>query len=146
MQADKTATLDEQEAIKQHQTDDARKMAREAERTVRPLPDEKIYDVTVENSGLPGLAAPKPMTITNENALLIATNQNGSVSIMTTNHEFVVGIVLNQFETNAPAPNSHFSKVVTKAQPVDPMLDETECILKDYIALSSSNRTLIADH
>jgi carboxyl-terminal processing protease len=146
LQADKTATLDEQEAIKQHQTDDARKMAREAERTVRPLPDEKIYDVTVENSGLPGLAAPKPMTITNENALLIATNQNGSVSIMTTNHEFVVGIVLNQFETNASAPNSHFSKVVTKAQPVDPMLDETECILKDYIALSSSNRTLIADH
>ena len=60
-----------------------------------PLPNEKIYDITVENSELPGLT-PEPMIITNENALLIATNQNGSVSIMTTNHEVVAGIVWSQ--------------------------------------------------
>jgi carboxyl-terminal processing protease len=146
LQADKTATLNEQEAIKQHLTDDARNEAREAERAMRPLPDEKIYTNTVENAELPGLPPPAPLTETNENALLIATNQNGSVLAMTTNNEVVTGIVLSQFETNVPAANSHFGKVITKTQLVDPMLDETERILEDYIALSSSNRTLIADH
>jgi carboxyl-terminal processing protease len=103
LQADKTATLNEPEAIKQRQADDARMKARAAERAVRPLPDEKIYNITVENSELPGLPAPEPMIVTNENALLLATNQNGSVSIMTTNQEVVAGIVLDQFETNEPA-------------------------------------------
>jgi carboxyl-terminal processing protease len=145
LQADKTATLNEPEAIKQRQSDDARMKARAAERAVRPLPDEKIYNLTVENSGLPGLPAPEPMIVTNEDALLLATNQNGSVSIMTTNQEVVAGIVLEQSETNAPAAGSHFGKVITKAQPVDPMLDESEHILEDYISLLSKNASLIAN-
>jgi carboxyl-terminal processing protease len=148
LQADKTATLNEQEAIKQRRADDARKKARAAERAVRPLPNEKIYDITVENSELPGLVAPEPMIVTNENALLIATNQNGSVSIMTTNHEVVAGIVMGLSKTNAPAAIPHSGNVVTaitKAQPVDPMLDESEHILEDYISLLSKSASLIAN-
>jgi carboxyl-terminal processing protease len=148
LQADRTTTLNEQEAIRQRQTDDSRKEAREAEQAMRPLPEAKIYDITVENSELPGLPAPESLTLTNENALVITTNQNGTVSAMTTNNDVVVGITLDaRFldGTNAPFANSNFGKVITKAQPVDAMLDETERILEDYITLSSSNRTLIAN-
>ena len=144
MQAEKTVPLNEQEAIKQRQVNDARRWARESERVMRPLPDEMIHSITVENSALPGLPPPEPLAATNEDALLIATNENGSVSIMTTNHELAVGIVLDQFETNEPAAHSHFGKVITKPQP-DPMLDEAERILEDYVALSSSNHTLIVN-
>ena len=144
LQADKTATINEQEAIRQRQTEDARKLAREVEEAVRPLPDETIYGLTVENSGLPGLPAPEALCTTNLNALLTSTNENGSVSIMTTNNEFAVGIVLNKFETNAPAGHLHLGTVVTKPQP-DPMLDETERILLDYILSLSKNAGLVAN-
>jgi carboxyl-terminal processing protease len=153
LQADRTATLNEHDAIMERQTNYARAMERMAEIAVRPLPDEKIYDITVENAGLPGLPAPEPLTATNENALVIATNENGSVTIMTTNNEVAVGIPLKQAGTNAPAAGSHFADVVTKAEIVDPMvnmymntiLNETENILEDYISALSSNRTLIAN-
>jgi hypothetical protein len=63
---------------------------------------------------------------------------------MTTNNEFAVGIVLNKFETNAPAGHLHLGTVVTKPQP-DPMLDETERILLDYILSLSKNAGLVAN-
>ncbi len=145
LQAANTATLNEHDEIVERQTNYARIMARAAERAVRPLPDEKIYDITVENAGLPGLPSPEPLTATNDDALVIATNENGSATIMTTNSEVAVGIPLKQAGTNTPAAGSHFADVVTKAQPVDPILNETENILEDYISALSSNRTLIAN-
>ena len=145
LQADNTASLNEHDAIMQMQTNYARNMKRAAERAMRPLPGEKIYDITVENAGLSGLPASEPLIATNENALVIATNENGSVTIMTTNNAVAAGIPLKQDETNAPAAGSHFADVVTKTQDVDPILDETENILDDYILNLSSNRTLIAN-
>jgi carboxyl-terminal processing protease len=143
LQADKTATLNEQEAIKQRQAENVRKDLRAAERAGRPLPDEKIYDITLENSDQPGLAAPEPMLATNGTVLLIATNQNGSVSTMTTNHEVVTGILLDLPETNAPAAKPHCDMVITKAQTFDPALDESEGILEDYVSLLSKKGAIL---
>ncbi|HEY1719521.1 MAG TPA: carboxy terminal-processing peptidase [Verrucomicrobiae bacterium] len=138
LQADKTESLNEQEQLKQIRENQSRQKAYAAERAILPAPDEKIYNITVENAGLPGLTAPEPLTATNKNFVLISTNENGSVSILTTNNETVVGVPLNPIETNASA------EVVTKTQVPDPMLDETEQILEDYISLSSPNHPLIA--
>ena len=49
LQADKTFALNEREEIKQHEEIAGRNNARDAERAVRPVPDETIYDITVEN-------------------------------------------------------------------------------------------------
>lgn len=140
LEADKTTTLNENAAIKERQANYARDLAREAERAVRPLPDETFYALAVTNAELPGLPAPEPLTATNENALLLATNENGSVSVMTTNNEVVTGIALGSIGTN-----SQPGGVVTKTQPIDPVLDETENILEDYISALASSRTLIAN-
>lgn len=141
LQADKTATLNEQQAIHERQADDARRLARDADRALWPLPDEKIYEVTLANADQPGLPAPEPLTATNVDALLLATNANGSVFIQTTNLTYATGLVLNQFETN----HLYYGEVVTGAQPVDPTLDETERILGDYISLLSKSGIMIAN-
>jgi carboxyl-terminal processing protease len=164
LQADKTDTLNEREAIRQHQADDARNLAREAEEAVRPLPNETIYNLTVENSVTNGLPPPEALCTTNFNALLISTNANGSVSIVTTNGSFAVGVLLNEYETNTPAGHLHLGTVVTQPQPApmsqplrvqqpvvvtqpspDAMLDETERILEDYISLLSKDTSFIAN-
>ncbi len=142
--ADKTSTLNEQEAIRQHQADNARDLARQSEWAVRPLPDETVYNLTVENSATNGLPAPAPLAVTNQNARLTFTNKNGSVSIMTTNNDFAVGVVLNQFVTNTPAGRVHLGTVVTQPPP-DWMLDETVNILRDYISLLSKGTGLTAN-
>jgi carboxyl-terminal processing protease len=145
LQADKTVSLNEQTTLKERLKNTERNNARDAERAVRPLPDVTIYTNTIENIGLSSLPAPVSLTATNDNVLLIATNENGSVRMMTTNNEFATGILLRS-ATNAPAADPHFGNVVTKTQPVDPTLEETEQILEDYISLLSKNGALIADH
>jgi carboxyl-terminal processing protease len=140
LQADKTATLNEREAIKERQENYARDMAREAERAARPMPDETVYSIAITNAETAGLPAPEQLTATNESALLIATNENGTVSIMTTNDAVVTGIPLNP-----PATNSLPVEVITKTQQVDPMLNETENIIEDYIQALSANHPLIAN-
>ena len=144
LQADRTVALNEQAMLKEHKKSADQKNARDAERAVRPLPDEIIYTNTVETAGLPGLPPPLSLTATNENLLVFATNANGSVSAMTTNKEIFTGILLRP-PAHAPAAKPPFGTVVTKTQPADPMLDETISILKDYISLLSVNHPLIAN-
>ena len=62
--ADDVATLNEREAIKEREKAAARNKAREAERAARKAPDEKTYELTVENCDQPGL--PPPVGQTNE--------------------------------------------------------------------------------
>ena len=167
LQADKTATLNEQEAIQQRQAENARRLSRATEEAVRPLPDNTIYGITVENSSTNGLPVPESLCVTNLNAMVTATNANGSVCIITTNNNFAVGVILNEFETNTPAGPVHLGTVVTplhlEMTPVqmyptrlqqrtvltqpspDAMLDETEQILEDYISLLSKNAGIIAN-
>jgi carboxyl-terminal processing protease len=122
MQADKTASLNERERLKELQEDDARKKARDLERVARKTPDVKIYELTVEKADVPGL--PPPLGETNS----IAANPPLQPSQLPT----PVGTTI----TAEPTP---------KPPAVDPMLDETERILEDYIPLLSSNHMLIAN-
>jgi carboxyl-terminal processing protease len=120
LQADKTVSLNERERLKKIQEDDARQKARDQERAARKVPDVKIYELTVENAGEPGLPPPQGET----NAVTAASLTPGTNLTQTTS------------TTIAEAP---------KASAVDPILDETERILEDYISLSSSNQMLIAN-
>jgi hypothetical protein len=165
--AEKTATLNEQEAIRQREADNARNLARQAEWAMRPLSNKRIYNITVENAGLPGLPPPEALRTTNLNVVVTATNANGSVCIMTTNNSFAVGVLLSQFETNTPSGPLHLGTVVTQSHPdaalvqprslraqpravvtqsaPDAMLDETERILEDYISLLSKNNSVVVN-
>jgi carboxyl-terminal processing protease len=138
LQADKTASLNEREEIKQREEIAARNKERAAERAVRPLPDEKIYDITVENAGDSGLPAPEAMIMTN------------GVPVPFISYSFDTNFA-NFLGTNAAGLTSVSTN--TAAKPVvvtpilpDPMLDETERILENYISLLFSNKTLIANH
>ena len=121
-QADKTASLNERERLRERQETDARQKAREQERAARKTPDVKIYELTVAKAGEPGL--PPPLGETNT-------------------------VTADKLPAR-PLPTPVGSTSVTTVPPpptppaVDPMLDETERILEDYISLLSSNQVLIA--
>ena len=118
LQADKTASLNERERLKELQEADARQKARNQERAARKAPDVKIYELTVAKAGEPGLPPPlqKTNTVT-ANGLPAGTNSTQTAA----------------------------AKAAGAPKPPDPMLDETERILEDYISLLSSNQMLIAN-
>jgi carboxyl-terminal processing protease len=79
LQADKTASLNEQEELKQAQQNAIRQKLREAERNGRKAPNERIYEITLENvnqHGLPPLLWPTNMTsgFTSTNSPGVTTN------------------------------------------------------------------------
>ena len=119
LQADKTVALNESEELKQREENEARQKAREKELAAREAPDEKIYDLTVENSGQPGLPSPEAMTPTNGVASRVDA---GSINSSKT----------TEVKTSLTFPSD------------DPTLNETENILEDYISLLNANHTLIA--
>jgi carboxyl-terminal processing protease len=124
IQADKTASLNEHERLKERQEADARQKARDQERAARKAPGVKIYELTVAKAGESGL--PPPVGETNT-----VTANNLPARPLPTPAGTTMAVTVPQ-----PKPSS-----------VDPMLDETERILEDYISLSSSsqtNRVLIA--
>jgi carboxyl-terminal processing protease len=122
IQADKTASLNERERLKERQEADARQKARDQERAARKAPDVKIYELTVAKAGDPGL--PPPLGETNT----VTANELPASPLPTP--------VGSANVTTVPPPPTHPA--------VDPMLDETERILEDYISLLSSNQVLIA--
>jgi len=67
LQADKTASLNESDALKQIKQIQARHEAREKERANRKASDEKIYEITVENADQPGLPPQSTNTVGNFN-------------------------------------------------------------------------------
>jgi carboxyl-terminal processing protease len=74
LQADKTASLNEREQIKEHETNQSRQKARDNERDARKASDMKIYEITVENSGQPGL----PAALEETNAIMVTSQPNGT--------------------------------------------------------------------
>ncbi len=107
LQADKTATINEHDALKERENNFLKSKARDAERTARPTDGVKVYDITVKNAELPGLT--------------------------------VAGA-----ETNAAAADQPVAGKKTPP-PFDPMLDETERILQDYISLLGKNSPLMVN-
>jgi carboxyl-terminal processing protease len=120
MQADKTASLNERERLKERQEADARQKARDQERAARKAPDVKIYELTVAKAGEPGL--PPPLGETNT-------------------------VTATKLPAGPLPPPAGSTNVVTvpPLPAVDPMLEETEQILEEYISLLSSNQMLIAN-
>ena len=114
LQTDKTATLNEREALKEREKIAAQNKARDTERDARKAPDEKIYELTVENCDQPG--RPSLPGQTNE---VVASGTTNTVTAA----------------TGGKTP-----------PPIDPMLDETENILEDYVSLLSKSNILIANH
>ena len=115
LQADRTGSLNEPEELKRVEQNALRQNAREAERAKRSAPGEKIYEITVENAGQPGL--PPMRWPTN----MVAAPTNITVKSALT-----------------PGPT-----VGTNAPPTDPWLDETEHILEDYVSLLATNHAAV---
>jgi carboxyl-terminal processing protease len=129
-QADKTAMLNEQEALKERQKISVQKTARDEEISKRNPPNENIYEITVENADDPGLPPPIPLTTTNSGVTLaVSTNTLSQPSQIIEN-------------TNT---NQLSKPVISSAIPPDPMLDEAVRILQDYISALSKNASLIAN-
>jgi carboxyl-terminal processing protease len=139
MQADKTATLNEREAIKERERVATQNIEREKERDARPPAAVKIYDVTVENADQPGLTENVDPSETNAAAYFDQTNS-------TAINKALAGLANDTTNaTNSTKARSVEAAAKKKAAPaIDPMLDETERILEDYISLL--NRPLIANH
>ncbi len=135
LQADKTATLNEREALKELQKNEAMKKARDAEREARPLPPVKIYELTMRNVTEPGL--PEPM-------VLWATNVETRVSngVNPTNFAPAAGLT-NAIANSGSSTNRPGKTTVKKALLPDPMLDEAERILEDYIWLLGKGQPLV---
>jgi carboxyl-terminal processing protease len=127
LELDKTATLNERDAIKERQTNQARQKARDAERDARPLPNEKIYNLTVENADKPGL--PAPLLLTNSTQKIIAA-----------------AAAIPRSTAMKSSPTVSATGEIKSPPEIDPALDETERILQDYISLLAKNSTLIANH
>jgi len=123
-QSDKTASLNERKRLEERQEADARQKAREAERTTRKTPDLKIYELTVKRAGEAGL--PPPLEFTN------AVVANSLPPVPRPAATASTGSTITTTTAGVPASN-------------DPMLDETERILEDYISDLSSNQMLIAN-
>ncbi len=192
-QAERTATLNEHEAITEREQDSLKGRARNQEQQSRPDPGVTLYELTVKNSADPGLPAPKPFLTTNYDAsapvssfvvagswdkffkpdhksgpaapatgsqppdqvVYIFTNFftpgyiAGVTSYFHTNYASVpeaAFIYTHSRATNILAEYDHrlsatnqtvqtFTPVVSRTAMPDPLLEESERILEDYIAL-----------
>ena len=163
LQADKSITLNERQAITERQTNEARQKQRDDERSKRLPSGLKVYDITLADADLPGL--PPPVYYPG----LLETNTTTDV---TTSHQAITRYdydpsFLSYFGTNADLKsnptNSFYSLLVTNALPkggtndgifnteaisvkkqpdLDPLLLETGNILQDYISLLSQSGTV----
>jgi hypothetical protein len=136
LQAEKTVSLNEQEELDQAEKNALRQKARDAERAQRKAPDEKIYEITLEDvnkRGLPPLLWPTNMTATPTNT---TTTRSGMVNPS------------HLPETLSTMPAAVPGAISLNGPPPDPLLDETEHILEDYVSLMKTNelRPMIASH
>jgi carboxyl-terminal processing protease len=152
LQSEKSVTLNEHEAIEERLKNARINEARKKERDSRPIPNETIYEITLANSKLPGLPAPTPYWDTNTdlttssgpsstNSLSISTNTIPAVSkasALNSDNLPAAAAASLPVETAAAAPKPG----VSKAYQLDPILDETERIMLDYISMLSANKVL----
>lgn len=135
LQADKTVTLNERDALKELEKNDTLKKARDAEREARKLPDVKIYELTMKNVTEPGL--PPPMALLQTNV----EPQTG-YGVNSTNFAAVTNL-LNATADSGSSTNQTGKTTIKKALLPDPMLDEAELIMEDYIWLMRKGQPLV---
>ncbi len=144
-QAEKSVTLNEREAIAEHERNVLKNHERERERDTRPLPAYKVYELTVKNSEEAGLPAAKIFLATNIVTVNVQTNwtrglahyfDTNSLTGAATNYFAVIAAIAND-PTNSPLSltNQIITTTISKAPPNDAALSESENILRDYISL-----------
>jgi carboxyl-terminal processing protease len=124
-QADKTFSLNEKQQLKEKEEADARLKARDKERLASGEPDEKTYELTLKQAGLPGL--PPPLAKTNS-AIAKVSGTKASISGVTTN-----GTIAARESTQLTPLDDTVDD--EKPPAVDADLLESERILLDYISL-----------
>lgn len=141
-QAEKTTTLNERDALKEREQTFEEKKAEDAERAARARDGIKIYEITVQNADKPGLVEYKPEADTDTTtassgagAGVVGTAEAGSTNNSGTN------LTLQTTTTNSV--KSVASEQKPAPPPFDPMLDETERIMLDYISLLAKNGVLV---
>lgn len=113
-QKDKSISLNEKERLKEIASDTAKKEARDKERIARNLREPKTYELTIKNAILPGL----PPAVTHTNSAGVITPSGSDVAAHIT----------------APDPRGTDDEMENEKPPaIDPMLEETESILVDYL-------------
>jgi carboxyl-terminal processing protease len=155
LQSEKSVTLNEHEAIEERLKYARVNEARKKERDSRGIPNETIYEITLANSKLPGLPAPTPYWDTNKDLTTTgASSDTNSTSTITTNTIPAVKPTMLSSD-NLPAAQAGVAAAatadmappaakpgVTKPFQPDPVLEETERIMLDYIGMLSANKVL----
>jgi carboxyl-terminal processing protease len=173
MQEDRTATINEQDAIKEREQVVDENKARDDERQSRPLPDALVYELTVQNSGDPGL--PAPVAYYSTNAVTTSYQHNlpyvyyssdtnffalpGKVSDVFAQGTNVVVTWTNSSDIKLPVAAADLAGVSVVGNtlsvtnpveldriPPDAALDETKRILEDYINLLANNSMQVVVH
>ena len=143
LMADKSASLNELQRLKEKEADDARVKAREQELKSRKQPDETVYEIGLKDVDLPGL--PPPVGKTNSalatatkpgSAVVPADSTNAVASASVAVSKVLDGTVekgANREDnpTGDPNDDSFDDKIPT----VDVDLEEAERIMVDYISL-----------
>jgi carboxyl-terminal processing protease len=132
LQSQKNDTLNERKAWDEKDKIDTENKARDKEIASRKLPDETIYELTVADAAKPGL--PPPVKLETE-----AESTNSAPAVASSHPPAKIPVATS-------APTAAVVPPVTKVWEPDPMLDEAERIMEDYISLWPSHETLIANH
>lgn len=146
LQADKTFTLNEKQALKDREKIAKRNKAREDERASRKPSGVKVYEITVQNADKPGLTEVGANAETNT-VSSTANSNSESNTVVNVNHESTETNAITSGTGTSSQTNAVNTAEAGKKSPpdVDPMLDETERILLDYISLLSKNGVLMAN-
>jgi carboxyl-terminal processing protease len=158
LEADRTATLNESEAIKERERIARQNKKRDAERSARPVSGLKVYEITVKNADQPGLVEYQPGAEKDDQAATEfprnvpaisyspdanAPNFFATNTLRETSHADPLNVRLtNPVETNEAIGKNITTTNAAKSAasdkksppPFDPMLEETEHILEDYIS------------
>lgn len=112
--ADKSASLNEKEQIKERQANQARQKARDKERDARNESGIKIYEITVENAGKPGLPEPMALTETNYSSANGTSTYRADSDFMGyfgTNGTTIVAAALPVINAESKAMNTNLSGI-----------------------------------
>ncbi len=139
LMADKSASLNELQRLKEKEADDARAKAREQELKSRKPPEETVYEIALKDVDLPGL--PPPVGKTNSPTAGTVKPAATGASPASTNAGGGELVTTTDAAIKTVDPEDDVSD--EKAPTVYPDLDEAERIMVDYISLLP-NKSLAA--
>jgi carboxyl-terminal processing protease len=136
LQADKTVTLNINQRTKEKEELEARQKARDKERKARKEPEEKIYEISLKQTELPGL--PPPVQRTNSSLARL-----GAGAASTNSESASVSFQQAASAETPPVPGAEETEEDKSPVP-DAALIEAEHILVDYIGILPKGDLLTA--